>query len=60
MCCVTASSEAAVVTRRSDPAIARILASFDKFSLSDAALHVRFLPEVIEPSCTQTGACAIT
>ena len=50
----------AVVTRRSEPTIVRVLVIFSKFSASDAALHLYFLPDVIEPFCIQSGACAIT
>ena len=50
----------AVVTRRSEPAMTRVLAGFGKFSTSDAALNACFRPDEKEPSCIQSDACALT
>ncbi len=53
-------ARSAVVTRRTEQAFARVLARVGKFSISDATLQVRFLPDAIEPLCTQADVCGIT
>jgi len=45
MYCVTTSAKSAVVTRRSEPTITRILAGFCEFSVSDAMLNALFVLE---------------
>jgi len=58
MCRVTTSSEAAVVTRYSDPATTRILAGFRKFSASDANANALFCLDAKVAPCIQSEARA--